>query len=210
MESCNGFRHRSQLTLIDCVLIVSSCGLAFCEYALIETGYVIIKFFITVPTTRRLGPDNVYQVFTHPLECAPLKKSPKFDLSKEDPQLYANEDLSGFNPDREWEDVPLPVAKKASKPVVIPDEVIEKARSQHDILVKWMKSIGLDLCQEMEDTECQYILEAVQANQKECDICHKMCFNTQRLRAHIRAKHMSTTPFQCKKSVRNISVTTMS
>ena len=159
---------------------------------------MIIKYFIAVPTTRRLGPDNVYQVFTHPLECAPLKKSPNFDLSKEDPQLYANEDLSGFNPDREWEDVPLPVAKKASKPVVIPDEVIEKARSQHDILVKWMKSIGVDLCQEMEDIECQYILKAVQAKQKECDICHKKCFNTQRLRAHIRAKHISTTPFQCK------------
>ena len=88
--------------------------------------------------------------------------------------------------------------RRPPKPVVIPDEVIEKARSQHDILVKWMKSIGVDLCQEMEDVECQYILEAVQAKQKECDICHKKCFNTQRLRAHIRAKHMSTTPFQCK------------
>ena len=35
MESRNGFCRRAQPTLIDCALILSSCGLAFCEYALI-------------------------------------------------------------------------------------------------------------------------------------------------------------------------------
>ena len=49
----------------------------------------------------------------------------------------------------------------------------------------------------MEDVQNQHILEAVVAKQKECDICHKKCHNTQRLRAHIRAQHMSTTPFRC-------------
>ena len=157
----------------------------------------MINFVFSVPTSRQLGADDVYEVFTHPLECAPLKKSATFDLSKEDPQLYANEDLSGFNPDREWKDIPLPVAPP-SKPVSVPDEVIEKAKSQHDILVRWMKSLGVDLCHEMEEVDSQHTLEAV-ANQKQCEICQKVCHNTQRLRAHIRAKHMATTPFQCSK-----------
>ena len=55
----------------------------------------------------------------------------------------------------------------------------------------------MDLCHEMEDVQNQHILEAVVAKQKECDICHKKCHNTQRLRAHLRAQHMSTTPFKC-------------
>ena len=60
-----------------------------------------------------------------------------------------------------------------------------------------MKTAGIDLCKDMEDTENQFVLEAVQAKEKDCLICQKKCHNTQRLRAHIRAQHMNQTPFHC-------------
>ena len=145
-------------------------------------------------------------MYTHPLECAPLLKSSRFDLTKEDPQLYANEDLEGYFPSREWPDIPLPKAKP-TKPVVVPDEIIEKAKSQHNVMVRWMKSVGVDLCREMEDQEGQHVLESVIAHQKDCSICGKSCHNTQRLRAHIRAQHMTKTPFQCSQCQKYLSDT---
>ena len=57
-----------------------------------------------------------------------------------------------------------------------------------------MKTAGVDLCKDMEDTENQFVLEAVQAKEKG-PISQKKCHNTQRLRAHIRAQHMNQTPF---------------
>ena len=44
-------------------------------------------------------------------------------------------------------------------PVIVPEEVIRKAQSQHDVLVDWMKGVGVDLCHEMEDVQNQHILE---------------------------------------------------
>ena len=166
-------------------------------------GYGIIKYLllvISVQTSRRTR-QGVDTLFTHALECAPLQRSSGFDLSKEDPSIYANEDLVGYNPERQWPDIPLPqpTATDAPQlsPVTIPEDVIQKARGQHDVLVKWLKTAGVDLCREMEDVENQYTLEAVMPGQKECTICKKKCHNTQRLRAHIMAQHMSKTPFFC-------------
>ena len=172
-------------------LIFSGCGLINIEHTLIV--------FVLVQTLRVLGEKEIYEIYTHALECQPLQKSPKFVLNKEDPQLYSNEDLSGFHPSREWPDIPLPALKpqeRARAPVVVPEEVIRKAQSQHDVLLEWMKGVGVDLCHEMEDTQNQHILEVVVAKQKECDIFTKSA-TIQRLRAHIRAQHMSTTPFRC-------------
>ena len=152
-------------------------------------------------TSRRRSKEGIDKVYPHTLECAPLQKSPKFDLSKEDPRVYSEEDLVGYNPAREWPNIPLPqpspTVSATIQPVVIPDDVIVKAKGQHDVLVKWLKTAGVDLCKEMEDTENQFVLEAVMPKQKECSICQKKCHNTQRLRAHIRAQHMNTTPFHC-------------
>ena len=102
----------------------------------------------------------MYELYTHALECQPLEKSNKFILSKEDPQLYSNEDLTGFQPEREWPEIPLPALKakeRARDPVVIPEEVIRKAQSQHDVLVDWMKGVGVDLCHEMEDVQTAHL-----------------------------------------------------
>ena len=103
---------------------------------------------------------GVNRVYTHALECALLQKSPRFDLSKKDPKVYSEEDLVGCNPERDWKDIPLPQPLATATPTVqqitIPDEVIKKAQSQHDVLCNWMKTAGVDLCRDMENTENQF------------------------------------------------------
>ena len=158
-----------------CGIIQTGYALILCGYGLINIDHALIVY-VAVQTSRVLGENEVYELYTHALECQPLEKSRKFVLSKEDPQLYSNEDLTGFQPDREWPDIPLPALKpqdRARAPVIVPEEVIRKAQSQHDVLVDWIKVVGVDLCHEMEHMQNQHILEAVVAKQKECDICHK-------------------------------------
>ena len=117
--------------------------------------------------TLRHHRDGVDRIYTQALECAPLQKSKQFDLSKEDPKTYSKEDLVGYSPDREWKNIPLPqpsaAAAQSVQPVSIPGEVVKKAQNQHDVLCKWMKTAGVDLCKDMENTENQFVLEAVQA-----------------------------------------------
>ena len=43
----------------------------------------------------RQGVDLVHR---YPLEVAAFQKSPKFVLAREDPAVYTNEDLEGYNP----------------------------------------------------------------------------------------------------------------
>ena len=94
--------------------------------------------------------DGVDRIYTHALECAPLQKSKCFDLSKEDPKIYSDEDLVGYIPERKWKNIPLPqpsaAAAQTGQQVSIPDEVVRKAQNQHDVLCKWMKTAGIDLC----------------------------------------------------------------
>ena len=73
------------------------------------------------------------RIYTHALECAPLQKSKKFDLTKEDPKIYSEEDLVGYNPEREWKDTPLPqpsaVEAQTVQQVSIPEEVVKRLRT---------------------------------------------------------------------------------
>ena len=134
-----------------CGIIQTTYALIFCGCGLINNEHVLIVF-VSVQTLRVLGENENYELYMHTLECKPLQKSPKFVLNKEDPQLFSNEDLSGFHPGREWPDIPLPALKpqeKARAPVVVPEEVIRQAQSQYDVLVEWMKRVGVDLCHEM-------------------------------------------------------------
>ena len=67
----------------------------------------------------------------------------------------------GYNPEREWKNIPLPRPSAADtqsvQPVSIPEELVKKAQNQHDVLCKWMKTAGTDLCKGMEDTENQFV-----------------------------------------------------
>ena len=49
----------------------------------------------------------------------------------------------------------------------------------------------------------EYVLEAVQPKDTECPICKEPLSSGVRIKAHIRAKHMDITEFQCKECLKS-------
>ena len=139
-------------------------------------------------------------VDTYRQTCKSLTHSAAFKLENEDPEVYASEDRMGFNPPRAWpkKQIPKATAQTSAAPAVSPTS-IKKALSVHHMTVDWLKSIGVEACKEYANQSVELILEGVQAKETICKVCSKDCYDTQRLRAHIRAKHMSVTPYHCKK-----------
>ena len=78
--------------------------LIFSGYGLINIDYALIVF-ILVQTSRVLGENETYELYSHAMECQPWKRA-KVCPRKEDPQLYSNDNLSGFQPGREWPEIP--------------------------------------------------------------------------------------------------------
>ena len=137
------------------------------------------------------------------LQVAALQKSPAFNLSEEDPLLYSQEDLEGYNPAREWPDEDLPTAAIPQSGPAIPPEVIQKAMSMHHIQCDMLKALGMDPCREYANKGPQAELERVVAGDKVCSICDKELGTTQRLRHHIMTQHMSSTSHQCSQCHRS-------
>ena len=134
-------------------------------------------------------------VDTFTLEAAPLKCSTNFVLVDEDPKYY-KDDL-GHNPRKEW-DEPLPVAKSTDPVPTVSDQHIKMALEIHHSQVKYLHSLGVDACKEYSQQRVDYILEAVVAGDLVCKVCGSTKKSTQSLRSHIRARHMESTPYECK------------
>ena len=96
-------------------------------------------------------------VDTFRLEAAALEKGTDFDLEKEDPQHYKDE--VGYHPAREWEDIPLP--QLATTAQSISQQVIKMALQIHHTQVKFLHSLGIDACREYQQSNVEYVLEAV-------------------------------------------------
>ena len=133
-------------------------------------------------------------VDTFRLEAAALEKGTDFDLEKEDPQHYKDE--VGYHPAREWEDIPLP--QLATTAQSISQQVIKMALQVHHTQVKFLHSLGIDACREYQQSNVEYVLEAVQPGEVTCKVCGEKKSSTQALKGHIRAKHMDSTPYHCK------------
>ena len=133
-------------------------------------------------------------VDTYRLEAVPLEKGSDFDLEKEDPQHYKDE--IGYHPAREWEDIPL--TQLATAPQSISKQVIKMALQVHHTQVKFLHFLGIDACREYQQTNVEYVLEAVQPGEVKCKVCGEEKSSTQALKGHIRAKHMDATPYHCK------------
>ena len=146
-----------------------------------------------VKQTERWDEDDHRVVDTYRLEAAPLEKGTGFDLKKEDPQHYKDE--VGYHPGREWEDIPLP--QLATAPQSISQQVIKMALQVHHTQVKFLHSLGIDACREYQQTNIDYILEAVQPGEVVCKVCGDKKSSTQALKGHIRSKHMDSTPYKC-------------
>ena len=106
-----------------------------------------VFFYISVPThmTTKQGVDLVHR---YPLEAAAFQKSPKFVLAREDPAVYTNEDLEGYNPSREWPEEDLPTAPEPQAAPTFSAELIRKGLSIHHLYCDWLKALGVDPCKE--------------------------------------------------------------
>ena len=135
---------------------------------------------------------------TYSLSCAQLQVSENFVLDQEDPEVYSKEDRMGYHPSRTWPEEPLPTEPEEEAAPAIHPQVIKKALAVHHMTAEWLKSIGVDSCKEYANQSVDLVLEAVVPNDKVCNICQKKCYDTQRLRAHIRAAHMEKTPYHCQ------------
>ena len=144
--------------------------------------------------STRQGVDLVHR---YPLEVAAFQKSPKFILSTEDPAVYTNEDMEGYNPSREWPEEDLPKAPEPQAAPTFSPELIKKGLSIHHLYCDWLKAPGVDPCKEYANQSVQAILEAVVAGDTVCPICSKPLKTTQRLRSHIKGQHMESTPHKC-------------
>ena len=115
--------------------------------------------------------------------------------------VYIREDQEGYNPSRQWPDLPLPTlppdAPEQEAPPAFDPEKVKCAMAVHHLQTDFLKGLGFDPCKEYAENQVTSILEAVMPHDKRCPICKEELFNTQRLKAHLRAKHMEKTPFYC-------------
>ena len=146
---------------------------------------------------RRQKRDKDGHTITHTLnlEAAPLQKSSAFKLDLEDPKYYKRE--LGYSPRKEW-DEPLPSSQQGQM-ASISQERVKLALQVHHTQVKFLHSPGIDACREFQQSNVQYILEAVTSKDTTCKLCDKIHASAVSLKSHIRSAHMDTTPFQCGK-----------
>ena len=142
-------------------------------------------------------------VDTYSLSCLDLEPSANWTLQGEDPAVYLAEDREGYNPKRQWPNIPMPSVPEPDSPEdpvpqAPPRIDLKQPLSMHHVLVDWCLSLGEDPCKVYQKEKISNVLEAVIPKSKECSICHKKLHNTQRLRAHIKAQHMEVTPHYCK------------
>ena len=130
---------------------------------------------------RKEGTATLIDTLT--LECMELKMSPQFDLRREDPQVYLNEDREGYNPKRQWPKVPLPSSSTADPAPAIDPEKLKKALAVHHLAVDWLTSLGVDPCKDYAEKKVDYVLEAVQPKDTECPICKEPLSSGIRIKA---------------------------
>ena len=132
------------------------------------------------------------------LKAEPLHKSSGWSLAKEDPLVYTREDREGYCPPRQWPDEPYPTPPAdAPAPPAMDPKIVAHCMAEHHINTDLLRSINKDPCKEYADRQVSNVLEAIMPKDKKCPVCGEEVFNTQRLRSHIRAKHMDHTPFHC-------------
>ena len=143
------------------------------------------------------------------LSCHPLEKAGNYVLGNEDPGVFRNMDK---DVPREWKDEVLPTyqaqaeaavaaatrSKGSDQPEQAPrsdlvKELLEIHRSYVDVLF----SMGIDPLKEYTERKAETILQGVKAGDTKCKVCDKRCSSTQKLKNHIRKRHVGKTPYFC-------------
>ena len=164
------------------------------------------SYIFSVPWIRERGYDEAEPLR---LSCKPLEKVGNYSLKNEDPGVYREMDKEV---PREWKDEPLPTyqaqaeaavaaatrSRDTAKPEPAPQsdvvkELLEIHRSYVDVLL----SMGVDPLKEYSEKKAENILQAVKAGDTKCKVCEKRCSSTQKLKNHIRKRHVGKTPYFC-------------
>ena len=144
------------------------------------------------------------------LDCLPLEKVGGYDLSKEDPGVFAA--LDPLVP-REWPGIPLPTfqaqaqaavaeatrskGKEPQPPVPERSDVVKELLEIHRSYVEVLLSMGVDPIKEYHENKATTILSGVKSGDTKCRVCDKRCSSTQKLKNHIRRRHIGKTPWHC-------------
>ena len=61
-----------------------------------------------------------------------------------------------------------------------------------------LKSLGVDPIKHYQENQVETLLERVSAGDKKCSICKKSYYSTQKLKNHLRKRHLGKTSYQCE------------
>ena len=99
------------------------------------------------------------------------------------------EDVNHFSPKREWPDRALR-KKAAQSQAPQSDETIMSLLGEHHIHVDIQASMGIDACREYRLFKVENVLSRLTASATKYSICGISCYYTQKLRNHIKSKHL--------------------
>ena len=160
------------------------------------------------------------------LSSKKLKCLGSFKLASDDPKNYTDKltfleqrrDLSGSYQKGSDPDENSGFLVKGGKVVSKPGDAASIFSSEESIpidpatlqlkqdLVKWhfevvklCQKIGIpDVCQTFKESRLENILEGLSGKDLTCKLCKKQCYNTQKLKEHIKGQHLQKTDHFCK------------
>ena len=108
--------------------------------------------------------------------------------------------MDSFYPRREWVDKDLPVTLSSVTSPQAADqaEIIQSLLKVHHVNVQILKSLGVDPYKEYEQGKVENVLARVLPGIKRCSLCNRKFHNTQKLRNHMKKRHLGKTSCECK------------
>ena len=77
-------------------------------------------------------------------------------------------------------------------------EMIQSLLKVHHVHVEILKSLGVDPCKEYEQGRFENELAKVLPAANKCSICEKECYNTQKMKNHMKKRKLGKTSYECK------------
>ena len=152
-----------------------------------------------IPASHTDEQDDEGQLLTHTsfMGAGPLKTAQGYSLDGEDAAIYSDaEGVDHFSPKREGSDKTLK-KKAAQSQAPQSDETIKSLLQVNNIHVDILASIGVDVCREYRLFKVENMLSRLAAGTTKCSICGICCYNTQKLKNHIKSKHLKKSSHQC-------------
>ena len=127
----------------------------------------------------------------------PLKTVKGYSLDDENAAICSNaEDVNHFSPRREWPDKTLK-KEVAQSQAPQSDETIKSLLQVHHINMDILASMGFDACREYRLPKVENMLARFTVGATKCSICCISCYNTQKLKNHIKSKHLKKSSHKC-------------